>query len=160
MQQQTFTDVEYAGRRGSTKRDRFLETMDSMMPWEEWVAMIEPHYPYGKHGKPARSVETMLRMLLLKEWFGLSAAGVEEAVSDSYAMRSFMRIDFASEQVPDASTLLKFRRFLEKNGLKEKVLTEVSERLAKERLVLRGGSIVEASLSGVPGRKRKGAVNP
>ena len=158
MQQQTFTDVEYAGRRASTRRDRFLETMDRLLPWKEWIAMIEPYYPYGKRGKPARSVETMLRMLLLKEWFGLSAAGVEEAVSDSYAMRSFMRIDFTSEQVPDSSTLLKFRRLLEKKGLKEKVLTQVSEILQREGLTLRSGTIVEASLGGATGRKRRKTV--
>ncbi len=155
MQQQTFTDVEYARRRDATRRDKFLEKMDRLMPWSDWTAAIEPLYPYGKRGKPARSVETMLRMLLLKEWFGLSAANVEEAVSDSYAMRSFMRIDFASEQVPDATTLLRFRRFLEKNGLKEKVFADVSEALENEGLVLRGGSITEAALLKAPARKNR-----
>jgi IS5 family transposase len=117
MKQLTFTDIEYAARRRITKREEFLKMMDEICPWDEYVAIIEPHYYEGKRGRKPRGIETMLRMYFLQIWFNLSDEGVEDAIYDSYAMRSFMKIDFAKEQAPDATTLLKFRRIIEKAGL-------------------------------------------
>lgn len=83
--------------------------MDLTIPWVVWVGLIEPRYYVerpGKRGRKARPVETMLRMYLLQGWFSLSDEGVEDAIYDSYAMRRFLALDFAVEQVPDATTLL------------------------------------------------------
>ncbi len=79
--------------------------MDKMIPWTEWVEMIRPYYPKGERGRPVRGIETMTRMYLLQMWFNLSDEGVEDAIYDSYAMRSFMRIDFMEESVPDATII-------------------------------------------------------
>ena len=76
------------------------------MRWE--LKMISKHYPSGKRGRPTRGIETMLRMYLMQNWFNLSDEGIEDAIYDSYAMRKFMGINFLDEQVPDATTLLKF----------------------------------------------------
>ena len=117
-EQPSFTDVEYGNRRRVSRRERFLETMDATIPWAAWVGVIEPHYYAdgpGKRGRKAKPVETMLRMYLLQVWFSLSDEGVEDAIYDSYAMRRFMGLDFAVEQVPDATTLLHFRHLLEKH---------------------------------------------
>lgn len=70
--QQSFADMEYANRKRKTKRDEFLEIMDEVISWEEWVTIVEPYYPAGKRGRPPRGVETMLRMYLLANWFTLS----------------------------------------------------------------------------------------
>ena len=93
-----------------------MEIMDEIIPGEEWVSLIVPHYPSGKRGRPPIEIEIMLRMYLLQCWFNLSDEGVEDAVYDSYAMRKFMGINFFEENVPDATTLLHFRRLLEEKG--------------------------------------------
>jgi IS5 family transposase len=87
MKQQTFSDVEYSGRGRITKREEFLETMNKIIPWDEWVALIQPFYYKGKRGRPPKGIEKMLQMYLLQGWFNLSDEGVEDAIYDSYAMR-------------------------------------------------------------------------
>ena len=111
--QQSFTDLEYSMRKRKTKRDEFLETMDAITPWDEIVAMIEPNYYKNHLGRKPRGIEVMFRMYLLATWFNLSDEAVEDAIYDSYAMRKFMGINFLTEQVPDATTLLHFRHLLE-----------------------------------------------
>ena len=119
MSQMTFSDFEYSNRKKKTKKEEFLDVMEEIIPWNEWVAIIIPYYPSGKRGRPTKGIELMLRMYLLQSWFNLSDEGIEEAIYDSYAFRKFMGIDFNNEQVPDATTLLKFRHLLEKNHIGE-----------------------------------------
>lgn len=138
MKQQTFTDIEYAGRKRKTKREEFLDSMDALIPWAEWGALVTPFYPNGKRGRPPTGIEKMLRMYLLQCWFSLSDEGVEDAMYDSYAFRKFSRIDFLSEQVPDATTLLKFRKLLIEKGLNERIFRDVNERLEKAGLMVHG----------------------
>lgn len=119
--QQNFTDMEYANRRRVTKREAFLEKMDATMPWREWAALVAPYYPEGKRGRKPQDIERMLRMTMLQTWFNLSDEGIEDAIYDSYAMKGFMGIDFsAGEQVPDATTLCKFRKLLNEHDLQKK----------------------------------------
>ena len=115
--QYNFTDMEYNNRRRTTKREEFLNKMDSVVPWKEWVSIIQPIYPDGKRGRRPQDIEKMLRMMLLQTWFNLSDEGIEDAIYDSYAMRCFMGIDFDEEQVPDATTLCKFRKLLVENEI-------------------------------------------
>ena len=117
MKQESFSDMEYRCRKKKTKREEFLEIMDEIIPWDEWVSLIVPHYPSGKRGRPPIEIETMLRMYLLQCWFNLSDEGVEDAIYDSYAMRKFMGINFFEQDVPDATTLLHFRHLLEEKGI-------------------------------------------
>ena len=72
MKQGTFTDIEYSGRKKKTRREEFLEIMDEMIPWDEWVGVIESYYSKGKRGRPPMGIEKMLRMYLLQIWFNLS----------------------------------------------------------------------------------------
>ena len=72
MKQGTFTDIEYSGHKKKTRREEFLEIMDEMIPWDEWVGVIEPYYPKGKRGRPPMGIEKMLRMYLLQIGFNLS----------------------------------------------------------------------------------------
>ena len=87
MKQETFTDIEYSFRKKKTKREEFLEIMDKIIPWDEWVGVIEPYYPKGKRGRPPMGIEKMLWMYLLQIWFNLSDPATEDAIYDSYAMR-------------------------------------------------------------------------
>ena len=150
MKQQTFSDIEYSNRKRKTKREEFLEAMDEIIPWKYWVDMIRPYYPSGKRGRPPRDIEVMLRMYLMQNWFSLSDAGIEDEIYDSYAMRSFMHIDFLTEQVPDATTLLHLRHLLEENNLGEKIFNDVKERLDKAGLIMHGGTVVDATLIAAP----------
>lgn len=151
--QSSFTDIEYGGRRRVSRREGFLKLMDATIPWSAWVESIAPHYYAdrpGKRGRKAKPVETMLRMYLLQVWFSLSDEGVEDAIYDSYAMRRFMRLDFAAEQVPDATTLLHFRHLLEAHDLGEKLLAQQQELFEREGWIMRGGSIVDATIIAAP----------
>jgi IS5 family transposase len=151
--QPSFTDIEYGNRRRSSKRGQFLETMNATIPWQVWVGLIEPYYYAdrpGKRGRKAKPIESMLRMYLLQVWFNLSDEGVEDAIYDSYAMRRFMGLDFAIEQVPDATTLLHFRHLLEKHKLAEKLLAAQNEIFEAEGWIMRGGSIVDATIIAAP----------
>ena len=148
--QPSFSDVEYAQRRRVPKREEFLKQMDAVVPWAEWVKVIEPHYYTNKRGRRAVPLETMLRMYLLQVWFHLSDEGVEDQINDSFAMRQFMRLDFGTQQVPDATTLLHFRHLLEKHRLGEAMFAWLNAKLEADGLIMRGGSIVDATIIAAP----------
>jgi transposase, IS5 family len=150
MQQQTFSDMEYASRRRQTKRESFLNSMNAIIPWSKWVDLIRPHYPKGERGRKPREIETMLRMYLMQNWFNLSDEGIEDAIYDSYAMRTFMRIDFLKEQAPDATTLLNFRHFIEDKGIAKLIFDDVRDRLDKAGLLMHGGTVVDATIVSAP----------
>jgi IS5 family transposase len=148
--QQTFSDMEYAKRKRVTKRESFLKMMDEIIPWKEWVGFISPLYFKGKQGRPPRGIELMLRMYFLQVWFNLSDEMTEDAIYDSYAMRSFVGVNFLEEQVPDATTLLKFRHLLEKHQIGEKLFKSINERLEAKGCMMRGGTIVDATILNAP----------
>ena len=144
--QMTFSDMEYSRRKKRTQKEKFLQEMNEIIPWTEWINKIEPYYPKGKRGRPPRGIEVMLRMYLLQIWFNLSDEGLEDAVYDIYAFQRFLGINFMNEQVPDATTLLKFRHLLEENNLCEEFFEDVKERLMRAGLMMRGGTIVDATI--------------
>lgn len=150
MKQQTFSDIEYAGRKRQTKRERFLDEMNEIIPWEEWVSLIEPFYPKGKRGRPPMGIEKMLRMYLVQCWFNLSDEGVEDAIYDSYAIRKFVGVDFVEEQAPDATTLLHFRHLLEERQLGEAMFKAIRNVLEASGLIMHGGSILDATIIDAP----------
>ena len=160
--QPSFTDIEYGNRRRVSRREEFLQTMDATIPWARWVAVIKPFYYDGKKGRKPKPVETMLRMYLLQAWFSLSDEGVEDAIYDSYAMRRFMGLDFAVEQVPDATTLLHFRHLLEKHQLGEKLFEAQNQIFDEQGWIMRGGTIVDATIISAPSstKNAEGARDP
>lgn len=141
-----FTDIEYSNRKRVTKREEFLNKMNDVIPWKEWVEIIKPFYPTGKRGRYPKDIEKMLRMILLQTWFNLSDEGIEDAIYDSYAMRCFMGIDFSTEPVPDATTLCKFRKRLVDNDIYQKLFSEVQALLRREEKEVRGGTIIDATI--------------
>jgi IS5 family transposase len=160
--QTTFSDVEYQNRKHTTPREAFLDAMNKIIPWDRWIAMIAPYYPSGKRGRPTRGIETMLRMYLLQIWFNLSDVGVEDAIYDSYCMRKFMGLDFMTESVPDATTLLKFRHLLEENGIGKIIFDDIKKALDDAGLIMHGGTIVDATLIAAPSstKNAKGERDP
>ena len=150
MKQMTFTDMEYSNRRKTTKREEFLDAMDEIIPWSYWVELIRPYYFNNKRGRKPIGMETMLRMYLMQIWFNLSDEGIEDSIYVSYAMRTFMHMDFNEHQVPDVTTLLEFRYMLEKNQIGEKIFADVNKRLDEAGLIMHGGTVVDASLIAAP----------
>ena len=148
--QMTLTDVEYNQRKRITKREEFLNSMDRIIPWKKWIEKIDKFYYHNKLGRKARDIETMLRMYLMQIWFCLSDEGIEDAIYDSYAMRAFSKINFLEEQVPDATTLLHFRRILEDNNLAKELFDDINKILEKSGQMMRGGSIVDATIISAP----------
>ena len=159
MAQLTLSDLEYSNRKRKTRREQFLEMMDQIIPWDYWVEIIRPFYPNGKRGRPPRGIETMLRMYLMQDWFNLADEAIEDAIYDSYAMRSFMHIDFLEKQVPDVATLLKFRHLLEREKISEKIFADVNERLDAAGLIMHGETIVDATIiASTPSTKNKEGI--
>ena len=150
MKRPTLSEIEYARRKRKTKREEFLHIMNEIIPWDEWVAYIVPYYPSGKRGRPPMGIEKMLRMYLLQCWFSLSDEGLEDAIYDSYAMRTFMGINFFDEQGPDATTLLKFRHLLEKHNIGKVFFDAIAKNLERHGCMMRGGTIVDATLISAP----------
>ena len=149
MKQRTFSDLEYSNRRGHTRRDVFLSALDGLIPWEKWVSLVTPYYYKGRRGRKPRDPEVMLRMYFLQKWFSLSAAGTEEAVSDSYSMRAFLGINFIDEQVPDATTLQRFRRILKKHGLDTVFEDELDRILADAGKMIHPGAVLDPAVRDV-----------
>ena len=148
--QTTFSELEYAAKKKRTRRDRFLADMEAVTPWADLVAVIEPHYPKGERGRPPIGVLRMLRLYVAQQCFGLSDEGAEDAIYDSQAIRRFVGIDLARETAPDATTLLKFRRLLEEKELTAAIFTTINAHLAEKGLLMRAGTIVDATLIAAP----------
>src|SRR5437868_14163616 len=97
----------------ATRKAEFLARMEVLVPWGQFCALIEPHYPKAGNGRPPVGLERMLRMYLLANWFNLGDEACEDALYDIAAFRDFCRIDLGRERAPDATTLLNFRHLLE-----------------------------------------------
>src|SRR6188768_3475073 len=115
--QGSFSQAEYAGKKKQTRRDKFLAEMEQVVPWARLVARLRPLYPKDERGRPPIGLERMLRIYFLQQWYGLADEALEDALYDSQAMQGFARIHLAEDGVPDATTLLKFRRLLETHDL-------------------------------------------
>ena len=151
MKQTSFASAEYAGKKKTTRREKFLAEMNLVVPWTRLQALIEPHYPKsGKVGRPPIGVPRMLRMYFLQQWYTLADEALEDALYDSQAMREFIGIDLGRENVPDATTLLKFRRLLEQHDLTAAILVEVNKHLSERGLLVRQGTVVDATIIAAP----------
>ena len=155
MKQQTLAvaadeNAQFEQYRRPTKRDVFLDTMEKIVPWTDLCGVIEPQYPKAGNGRPPVGLERMLRMYFVQHWFNLADAACEDALLDSTALRRFVGIDLGRERVPDATTLLKFRRLLEKHKLGEALFAKVGEVLQANGMKVGTGTIVDATIIGAP----------
>ncbi|MEX3936640.1 IS5 family transposase [Paraburkholderia phymatum] len=136
----------------NAKRKReFLDEMRRVVPWSRLIELIEPHYPKGKTGRPPFPIATMLQIHFMQQWFGLSGPAMEEALYDVPLSREFAGLDGGMTRLPDESTILPFRHLLEEHGLAVQMLALVNEILSEKGLILKAGSIVDATLISAPG---------
>jgi IS5 family transposase len=148
MKQMTFADAEYAGKRKQTRKELFLIEMDQVVPWDGLIKLIEPFYPKGEGGRPAYPLMTMLRVHLMQNWFGYSDPAMEEALYETTILRQFAGLNL--ERIPDETTILNFRRLLEKHELAAGILAVINGYLGDRGLSLRQGTIVDATLINAP----------
>lgn len=134
----------------ATRKAEFLARMEALVPWGQFCAVIEPHYPKAGNGRPPVGLERMLRMYLVANWFNLGDEACEDALYDIPAFRDFCRIDLGRERVPDATTLLNFRHLLEKHQIGAALFAKVGELLLANGMKLSGGTIVDATLIAAP----------
>src|SRR6186713_165974 len=138
MQRQgSFAEAEYASKKKQTRRDKFLAEMEAVVPWPRLVARLAPLYPKGERGRPPVALERMLRIHFLQQWYALADPAMEEALYDSQAMRGFAGIDLAVDAVPDETTILNFRDWLERHDLSRSLFDEVSAMLEERGLLMR-----------------------
>jgi len=150
MKQQSFSSLEYSSKKRRTKREIFLGEMDKVVPWVRLEALIEPHYPKPGKGRHPFPLSTMLRIYFLQQWYGLSDPGAEEALYDMDSMRRFAGFDLARDAILDETTILNFRHLLEKHDLTDAIFVSVRDYLEDKKLLLRGGTIMDATLIAAP----------
>lgn len=155
MKQQTLAmaaehETGFEQHRRPTRRDEFLDKMNRIVPWAGLCAVIEPHYPKRGNGRPPIGLERMLRIHFIQHWFNLADFACEEALYDIASLRHFAGIDLGCEAVPDATTMLKFRRLLEKHNLNEQLFAEVGRLLQGSGMTLKTGTIVDATIIAAP----------
>jgi IS5 family transposase len=148
--QRTFASMAWNGKGKVTRRERFLAEMDAVIPWPRLVRLIEPHYPKAGQGRQPLGLEKMLRIYFLQQWFNLSDPQAEDAIYDSESMRRFVRVELGDEVVPDETTILRFRHLLEQHGLTQAIFNSITGLLEERRLLLRSGTIVDATIIAAP----------
>ena len=144
----SFASLDYKGKKKRTKREVFLSEMAAVVPWGKLEAVIEPHYPKlgPQGGRRSYPLSTMLRIYCLQQWYALSDPGAEEALYDIQSMRAFAGLELGSDAIPDETTILNFRHLLERHDLTKAVFAAVAEHLEARGALLRGGTIVDATL--------------
>ena len=148
--QGSFSQAEYAGKKKQTRRDRFLAEMEQVVPWARLVERLRPLYPKGERGRPPIGLERMLRIHFLQQWYGLADGAMEDALYDSQALRGFAGIDLTVAAVPEATTILNFRHWLERHELSQALFAEVTAMLEERGLLMRQGTIVDATIIAAP----------
>jgi IS5 family transposase len=150
VKQKSFASLAWDGKKKVTRRERFLTEMDAVIPWERLLTVIEPHYPKGETGRPPKPLATMLRIYFMQQWFNLSDPQAEDGLYDSESMRRFAGLDLADDAIPDETTILNFRHLLEQHRLTEAIFGAVRGLLEERRLLLKSGTIVDATLIAAP----------
>ena len=148
--QGSFSQAEYAGKKKQTRRDKFLGEMEQVVPWARLVERLRPFYPKGERGRPPIGLERMLRIHFLQQWSGLADGAMEDALYDSQALRGFAGIDLTVAAVPEETTILNFRHWLERHELSQALFAEVSAMLEERGLLMRQGTIVDATIIAAP----------
>jgi IS5 family transposase len=157
MKQTTFASLAFDRKKKQTRREKFLAEMEQAVPWPELLAVIEPHYPKaGRRGRQPYPLATMLRLYFLQQWYALSDPGLEDALYEIESMRRFAGLELADDALPDETTILNFRRLLERHELTAKLMNAINDVLEARGLLLKGGTMVDATIiHAAPSTKNK-----
>ena len=161
MDQITFSDVEFANRKRRTRREKFLERMDGLIPWTEIEKKIRRYYPKAAKGRHPYPVEVMFRIHCVQLFYNLSDPAMEDMLYEIDSVRRFVGLRITGP-IPDESTILKFRHLLESHNLGTKIFGIIKDRLDGQGLILKEGTIVDASILSAPSstKNRQGKRDP
>lgn len=148
MSGSSFTDLEYAVKKKTTRKEKFLAEMDEILPWKELLSVIKRHYPRRGQGRPPIQLESMLRIHFMQQWYGLSDPAMEDSLYDITSMRLFAGLGL--DNIPDETTILRFRHLLERHHLTEKLFRKTEKYLSERNLILSEGTIVDATIVSAP----------
>ncbi len=150
MKQQSFATLAYQNKKIVTKREAFLKEMEQVVPWLRLLKLIEPHYPRKGNGRPPIPMEVMLRIYFLQQWYALSDPAVEEALYDMESMRRFSLLELGEDAIPDETTILNFRRLIEKRDLSVAMFNDINAYLVDRGIKVSKGSMIDASIVHAP----------
>ena len=162
MKQMSFAANEYVKKPKQTRKERFLQEMEAVVPWGRLLSVVEPYYPKAGNGRRPYALSTMLRIHFMQQWFGYADAAMEEALHDVPLLRHFAGLDAGVDTLPDESTILNFRHLLERHGLSKQLFVAVNGLLTERGLLLREGTTVDATLIAAPPstKNREGRRDP
>ena len=149
MSQLTFAEAEFENKKRKTRREIFLDRMDKLIPWARLEKKIAKHYPKGENGRPPYPLPVMLRVHCLQLFYNLSDPGMEDALYEIESMRRFAGLRL-SGRLPDETTILNFRHFLESHKLGKVLFEEINRHLKAQNLIFREGTIVDATIISAP----------
>ena len=150
MKQLNFAMLAYQNKKVVTKREAFLKEMEQVVPWKRLLNLIEPHYPKKGKGRPPIPMETMLRIYFLQQWYALSDPSAEEALYDIESMRRFALLELCKDAIPDETTILNFRRLIEKHKLSVALFNEINTYLVDKGIKVSKGSMIDATIIQAP----------
>jgi IS5 family transposase len=150
MRKVSFASLAYENKKKRTRREKFLQEMDQVIPWKELLQIIEQYYPRAGNGRQPMPLGRMLRIYFMQQWYGLSDPAMEDALYDIESMRRFADIDLEVDVIPDETTILHFRHLLERHHLTEKIFEKTQQYLTEKGLLLREGTIVDATIISAP----------
>jgi IS5 family transposase len=161
-EQRTFAGLAWERKGKVTRREQFLGEMNAVVPWTRLLALIEPHYAKAGRGRQPIGLETMLRIYFVQQWFDLSDPAAEDSIYDSESIRRFVGVELAEDRMPDETTILRFRHLLERHDLTEAIFGEIRSLLEEKRLLLKSGTIVDATIIHAPSstKNRSGKRDP
>ena len=137
----SFSDLAYKNKKKVTRKQRFLEKMDEILPWEPLLEPILSKYPKSRKGRRPVPAKVMLRIYLLQQWYGLSDPAMEESLYDTESMRRFAGVSM--QRIPDETTICKFRHFLLRHQMTEELLRLTRKSLSENGLTVSKGKITE-----------------
>jgi IS5 family transposase len=161
-QQRTFASLAWSTKGKVTRREQFLAEMNAVIPWSRLMALVEPYYPKAGKGRQPLGLEKLLRIYFVQQWFDLSDPAAEDAIYDSESIRRFVGVELGEDTVPDETTILRFRHLLEEHDLTAAIFEEVRSLLEEKRLLLKAGTIVDATIISAPSstKNREQARDP
>jgi IS5 family transposase len=154
MRTVSFASLAYENKKKKTRREKFLEEMNQIIPWEELLQIVKKYYPVAGNGRHPMPMERMLRIYFIQQWYGLSDPAMEDALYDIESMRRFADINIEVDVIPDETTILNFRHLLERHNLTKQIFEKTKRYLSEKGLLLREGTIVDATIINAPSSTR------
>ena len=143
----SISEIEYGGKRKRTQKEKFLEKMENIIPFDKWCEIIRPYYYKNGNGRQPIELTVMLKMYLVSLWYNLSDEAAEDLIYESLSVRHFVGI---RSDAPDATTLCKFRHILEQHQLTGVIFNELTKLLQEKGILFKEGTIVDATIISAP----------